>query len=259
MVILAILMILGSIPFTIHYTFLSGKVKNAFENIEVQTLIKIIASAFVVISVFELLNRTFSVSSVASNMFNLIAVITTTGSSMQDVGYWAMMTDSAKMIVIVLMFIGGCAGSTAGGLKIIRAVTLSKGIMRTVRKSELPKTAIVPLKVGKHVIEDDELIITTIFFCIYVTIIILGAFIILTFGIGLDGGQVHLADALFVSTSAMATASPTTLFIDLQPVVVKLALIAQMIAGRLEILPLMALLGYTIDNIKRFFQNSKTR
>lgn len=235
--IIAILMLAGAVPFTLHFFLFGGNLKSFLKNIEIRTMLILLFTFIVLITIAS------EAHAIGRTAFNVISTITTTGYSLSTNG-WLWLNDVEKLLFIFLMFVGAGAGSTGGGLKLIRFLILMKAISWNIKKASLPQTAVVPLKVERHSFSDDEIATVSLFFVLYILITMTGAIIISVFGIAPNGDNVKIIDAIFVSTSAISNASPSTIIIKAQPLLVKVVLIVEMITGRLEIFPLLALISY---------------
>ncbi|MCK4491343.1 MAG: TrkH family potassium uptake protein, partial [Candidatus Altiarchaeales archaeon] len=177
-----------------------------------------------------------------NSVLGTISALTTTGYSG---GGLELIGDMGKIILIVLMVIGAGAGSTGGGMKLIRFCVLIGGVRWLLKKYSLPESAVVPLRVGGRIFHDNEVRTIALFFFIYSVLQVLGCAVLVFCG-------VTPIDALLTSASAQATGSITTIDVgeDLN-IVAKVMLIVQMIAGRLEIFPLLTLIGYFIHKAER--------
>lgn len=248
MSVITIFMLIGAIPFTLHYMLFSGSWRKFFRNIEIRTLCWIIAISllfFVILSWNDMIYQGIFI--LENSLLAVISAVTTTGNTGFDL---YSIGNVGKFILITLTIVGAGAGSTCGGLKLIRFAVLMKAIQWLIMKSSLPDTAVVPLKLGKRVFTDKELRIISLFFFIYIILMFAGMLILLVFGVGPEGGSIEPIDALMLSASAQGTSSMTNLNINSQPIIVKIFLIFQMIAGRLEIFPILALIGYLIHGAK---------
>ena len=136
------------------------------------------------------------------------------------------------------MVVGGCVGSTSGGIKVIRITILSKLFRREIRKIRMPARSVAPVLVQQTPISDDEIYRISGLFFGWLLIIIIGSGITALFS-DLDAFQ-----SISGMTSAMGNIGPFYFSVDkmasLSPII-KLTYIFGMLAGRLEILPLMVL------------------
>ncbi len=246
-IVILALLLLSAIPFTLDYILFSGDLRKFFSHMEIRFACWLILIAIMIFTVISATSGADILGSLHRSIVLVIASITTggyAGSILEG------LTGSEIFLVIVLMMIGGGAGSTAGGIKIIRVGVLLTAVSWFIRKSSLPETAILPFKVNRSVFSDEELRNIALFFFIYVGLIFTGTFSLMSWGTDGDGG-VDLIDALFLSVSAQSNVGFSTLDIGIQSIIVKITLIFQMIAGRLEIFPILALVGYAIKGFGR--------
>ncbi len=238
-IVILVFLILAAIPFTLDYVLLSGNLKKFFGHLEIRFGCWIMFFSLIFFMAASLTNGGNFLDSLHRNIILIIASITTGG---YHLGILDGLHGSEIFLVIILMLVGGGAGSTAGGLKLIRVGVLSGAIRWFIKKLSLPESAVFPFKVGKNVFSGEELRNIALFFFIYVVLILFGTFSIIAWGVGADGG-VELQDALLLSVSAQGNVGFSTIDIMSQSLIVKLVLIFQMIAGRLEIFPILALIG----------------
>lgn len=236
--VVAVFMVLFSVNFNCYYLILVGKVKNVLKDTEFLTFIGIVLAAVAAITV-----NVYSVyESVAASLrvaaFEVASTISTTGYSVAD--YNAFPTFS-KSVLLVLMFIGGSAGSTAGGLKVSRVVILFKRFRRDIKQALRPKSVEV-VKMDKALDETTVNGVTS-YFGLYMVITLL-VFVFIS-----------IFDNFGVETNFSATVS---LFNNVGPglgavgpagnyggysVVSKLMLTFTMLLGRLEIYPVIIALS----------------
>ena len=235
-----ILMALGAISFALHYKILGGKLSSfvgLLKNKEVKLMFALLFLFAVALTLH--FNQIGDTSPVRHGVFQTVTATTNSGFyNMPQAG----MTEFSKTATIMMMFIGGSAGSTAGGLKIVRFMILLAAIPWLIRKYLLPPTAVQPLKIGKLNFHEKEVSQVTLYFFIYMLMIAIGALVITAFGYS-------FMDSLFETTSAAATvglSSGITGFAA--PIGVKVVLIFEMLMGRLEILPILALFGALLES-----------
>ena len=165
--------------------------------------------------------------------FQALSALTTAGFATVDI---APLPDSSKMVLSALMWIGGSVGSTAGGIKILRLIILVKLIHMVFIRFVLPREALTPLKVRGEVMEANELNGILTFVLLYLAILFSSSLVFMLHGTG-------CGDALFEVSSALGTvglsAGVTTAAMAPQ---LKMVLIADMLLGRMEIIPLCILL-----------------
>jgi trk system potassium uptake protein TrkH len=176
-------------------------------------------------------NRT-PVEIISISSFHALSALTTAGFSTTDVGE---LPESSKILLSVLMWIGGGIGSTAGGIKIFRMIVLLKLVHLTFMRLFLPSETVTPLKVGDELVEQEELNRITAFVLLYMMIIVLSTFVFTLQG-------VEMSDALFEVSSALGTVGLSSgVTSAAMPDLLKAVLCANMLLGRIEIVPLFVL------------------
>ncbi|MDG6256362.1 MAG: TrkH family potassium uptake protein [Methanomicrobiaceae archaeon] len=165
--------------------------------------------------------------------FQALSALTTAGFSTIDVG---ALPESAKFVLSALMWIGGSVGSTAGGIKILRLILLAKIIHLVFIRFFLPREALTPFKIEGEVVESGEVSTILTFVLLYILVIVVSVLVFTLHGIG-------TGDALFEVSSALGTVglSAGVTSAAMAPLL-KVVLIADMLLGRMEIIPLCILL-----------------
>ena len=138
--VLTVGMILFGVNFSIYYLILTGHIKNALKNTELKVYLIIMAAATALI----MINTSGQYQSVFTNfrysVFQVSSIMTSTGFATADFIQWP---EFSQTVLIVLMFIGACAGSTGGGLKVQRIVIMFRSVKRFVRRTLSPKCVYV--------------------------------------------------------------------------------------------------------------------
>jgi len=230
-----LLMVWGATNFTVHDKVLHGRlnIREFFRNIEVRFMLILIA--------FSTLMLLWSVGPVDA-LFQTTSALTGTGFSTASIANWG---DMQKGLLVVLMMIGGSYGSTSSAIKLIRVLLLGKTILWMIRKSFLPERAVVPMKLGGHIYTEKEIMEVVIYIFIYIILIFVGAGILMVLGY-------PPMNSIFESASAQGNVGLTTGITSASmPLAGKISLTFQMLVGRLEILPILALLGYAVSKAKR--------
>ncbi len=174
--------------------------------------------------------------------FQAVSIMTTTGYASTDFEGWPA---AAKMILFVLMFLGGCAGSTAGSIKVIRTWLVFRFIVRETRNVIHPQ-AVLPIRVSGRVVSEEIVRAVAIFAILYVTIFALGSIILLwnAAWAGLSMGMVEAASAVAATLGnvgpGFGLVGPMSTYAQL-PETSKILLIFLMWAGRLELFPVIVL------------------
>ncbi len=150
-------MILAGTNFTLLYLVTIGKPKSLFADIEWRTYMGVILGVTALIVFFGLKHRDPGFESLASGirygLFQVVSIVTTTGYGTQDFDSW---NSFGRGILFLLMFVGGCAGSTGGGMKVIRHILFLKIIRQEIEHSFHP-TVVRPLRIGGEPIEAKDL------------------------------------------------------------------------------------------------------
>jgi trk system potassium uptake protein TrkH len=236
-----------SLPFLYRFVFLKQ-----FSLIwkDIQTRAILLTSLFggIVLSLF-LYNAGIVPAPIREGMFQFATALTTTGWQTSNIGAW----DDLSVLTIVFgaMIVGGCAGGTVGGIKIIRALLLQKGLRWHVSKVFHSTNTIKTVKFnGKLMLPDEmnsELARAGIFTLIYLIFVFLSTMITVYY----MPENFTLADALFESASAQGTVGLSSGISDpsMSPVLETIYII-QMWAGRIEIIPVLVLLRILIYGTK---------
>ena len=144
-----IFIILGSLPFIAYIKFLSGNKKIFFSDIQIQTFLKVIIISILIIFTYLSLNSSDKIS-LGSIFFNVISILTGTGYVNAQFDNWG---GFSLVLFLVLMFIGGCAGSTTCGIKIFRLQILYTFIAIQLKKIIYPKGIFV-MKYDQNPVDD---------------------------------------------------------------------------------------------------------
>ena len=136
-IVLGIFMILFGINFNIYYLLLVGRIRDALGSEEVRCFLGIIAVATLLITA-NIISLTLSLGdALRQAFFQVSSIITTTGFATVDFNLWP---EFSKHTLVLLMFIGACAGSTGGGLKVSRVIILVKSFLAEIRYIVSPKS-----------------------------------------------------------------------------------------------------------------------
>ena len=231
-----IFIILGSLPFIAYIKFLSGDKKIFFSDIQIQTFIKIIVISIIILSIYLTINNSTQIN-LRSIIFNVISILTGTGYVNAQFDNWGAF---AIIIFLLLMFIGGCAGSTTCGIKIFRIQILYYFISNQLKKIIYPKGIFV-LKYNQSPV--DNKFISSIISFIYMYLIIFFIITALLSLTGLDfitsisGAATSISN---VGPGLGSTIGPNGNFSSL-PDISKWILALGMILGRLELFAILVL------------------
>ena len=150
-IVVGVFMILFGANFSLYYLILLGNIRTALRNEELRWFLGIIAFAVLTIAV-DIRNLYGGVGhALRYSFFQVTSIISTTGFATADFNLWP---EYSKFLLVLLMFVGGCAGSTAGGLKISRVMILIKNIKRQLRHMLHPRSVGTLRMEGKPLDED---------------------------------------------------------------------------------------------------------
>ncbi|MEM2022993.1 MAG: potassium transporter TrkG, partial [Archaeoglobaceae archaeon] len=232
--IVTIFMILGGTNFGLLYFAFKSNMK-IFRNSEFRFYIFLLFSASLILTIINLRNFDFF-DSLRYSIFQAVSIMTGTGFTTYDFDRWS---DSAKFILLVLMFIGGCSGSTTGGIKVVRILLLIKySIWRILRAAE-PRTLRI-VKYDDLAVSEDVLEDVAAFFILYIFLFLISAFIITISGYDLLTSLSASAATLSNVGPGMGLVGASETYADLA-VHLKLLLCLNMWIGRLEIFAVLIL------------------
>jgi len=162
--VIACFMLIGSVNYGLYYALLrTGSWRTLVRNIEFRWYVAIVVFAVVVLTVLNLSVHEELLTSFRYSFFMVATTISSTGYGTDD---YSVYSSTALTIVLLLMFVGGCSGSTAGGIKIERAVLMGKQAISQIQKSFRPATVQL-VRMGKVAIDTQVLADVASFFLIY--------------------------------------------------------------------------------------------
>ena len=233
-------MIIGSLPFVLYLKMIHGNWKNFFNDDQIKLFFALIIAIVLLTTIWLSFNSSenylylFRISA-----FNITSILTGTGYSSSDFSLWG---GFGLVIMFIIMFIGGCAGSTTGGIKIFRLQLLFRAARSQIKKLAHPHGVFVTTFNQKTVVEETFNSVMSFFF-IYILIFIIAA-VLLSF-LGLD-----FLTAISASASAISNVGPGLGNVigpsgnySILPTEAKWILSITMLVGRLEIFTFLVLLS----------------
>jgi len=166
--------------------------------------------------------------------FQVVSILTTTGFASADFQLWG---DQAKVVLLLLMFIGGCAGSAAGGPKVVRHVLMARLTLRELRRTLHPRS-VLPVKLGGRVVPEPILRDVQVFMLFYLLAFAVGTAVVVALGADLVTGITSSIACLGNIGPGFNTVGPMASFAELHPVS-KVVLTLQMWIGRLEVMTVL--------------------
>ena len=235
-VVVTIFMILFGVNFNVYFLILAKHVIQALKIEELWGYLGVIAAAILIIT-WDLRGIYESIpEAMQQAAFQVASIITTTGYASTDFNLWP---EVSRTVLVILMFIGACAGSTGGGIKVSRLIILCKTIKRELIQITHPKS-VKKIKMDGKTVEDDVIQSTHVFMIAYLIIFTLSVLFV-----GIDGHDLITNFTAVAATfnnvgpglELVGPVSNFSLFSD----PVTLVLTFDMLAGRLEIFPLLIL------------------
>ena len=245
-------MMLGGINFLVHYRVLTKDFKALWDNIEIRYWWRLI-SIFTIIIIIDHLYKTGALSALFTRgtpvdlgefersfrygIFQVISVLTTTGFGTKDIGsdfFGAV----SQQLFLVMMVIGGCVGSTGGGFKVLRVAILNRLMFREIFKLRVSGRASSGLVIDNKLVPEEEVDRVSALFFTWIAFLLIGGGITALFS---SHGPWESLSGMF---SAVGNIGPCYISVsDMTAIhpVIKLTYIFGMLAGRLEILPVLLL------------------
>ncbi len=236
-------MFLAGANFSLHFMALRGNLSAYWKNEEFRMYGITITLAVLMIMVanqqagiYEDIDRNFR-----DVLFQVLSIITTTGFGTADFDAWPPF---CRILLVSLMFVGGCAGSTGGGIKVVRFLLFFKYARSQLHKLVHPRQ-VETIKLGKTKVPQDVMIAILSFFAIYLAVFLVASLIVTALGSDLITGPSAVIATLNNIGPGLHLVGPTQNFGHL-PGLAKLVLIFCMLAGRLELYTIAILLtpGY---------------
>ena len=251
-IIMVLLMITGAIAFAAHYDLLKGKIKKFLSDAQLQAMIMLLILGIIALTLINLNDpnlsyKNNSLLALKESGFQFISALTCTGFASANIASW---TESAKLILSFAMIIGGAAGSTAGGIKLFRAILLAKGAeWRIKRAISTPRRVFVHKLGAKSLSKEDAMdLINEAAIISFMWVILLSIGIVT---IAYIFPSETLGNVIFEVCSAQGNVGLSTGITNIyMPVSAKIMIIFNMWIGRLEIIPIIVLVK-SMFGIKR--------
>ena len=235
--IIVVFMFVSSVNFTLLFLAGTRRWREVLRSDELRVYSGIVFGSSALIALDLVLKTGRSVGSAIEHAaFQVTTLISTTGYCTEDFDRWPQFS---RLVLLVVMFAGGCAGSTAGGIKVSRIVLLFKGLKRDLRRI-LHTREVRPITLDGQRVEEDTISSVSLFFFAYMIILFFSALIVSLDE--LDFTSAFTASLTCISNvgPGLGLVGPTCNFGFLSPLS-KLVLSFTMLLGRLEIMPLLVL------------------
>ncbi len=236
--ILVIFMVLGGMNFALHYKMIFTDRKCLMKDQEFKFYMALIIAASLILGFMLFKTEMYSLSTAFRySIFHVVSIITTTGYAITDYNLWP---DSCRFLLFLLMFIGGCAGSTSGGVKVVRLLLLLKHSHRVLFKTLHPK-AVVPIRLNGKVVPEDIIHSIVSFMVIYVMIFFVSSTLLTFTGLDFIASMSASIATLGNLGPGFGIVGPMGSFASISDPG-KLMLMINMWIGRLEVFTVMVLL-----------------
>ena len=232
--IVTIFMILSGINYTAYFYILCKKFKMAFHMEEVRWYLLIILSAIVALCIDTRNIYTNIADSIRHSSFQVASIITTTGFCTDNFDIWPQFS---KTILVILMFVGACAGSTGGGIKVSRIIILFKTIRKEMSLLIHPRE-VKKIRMDGHCIAHETVRSTNVFIAIYFCILFASVLLIGVDELDFTTNFTAVAATLNNIGPGMALVGPTQNY-SIFSAFSKCILMFDMLAGRLELFPML--------------------
>ncbi|MGN0604159.1 MAG: TrkH family potassium uptake protein [Oscillospiraceae bacterium] len=234
--IVTIFMILFSLNFNIYFLIFIKKFKDAFKMSEIWYYLAIIAAATGIITVnikgmFPSTREAFG-----NAIFTVSSIISSTGFTAVDFNLWP---EISRTILVLLMFIGACAGSTGGGIKVYRIVILFKSMGKELQTLIHPKQ-VKKIRIDSHEIEHEVIRSVNVFMVCFILVFVISLLCISFEDYDMVTNFTAVATTINNIGPGLELVGPTSNFAFFSPFS-KLVLIFDMLAGRLELFPMLLL------------------
>lgn len=234
--IVVLFMFLAGVNFSLHFYALRGAVGNYWKSSELKFYITIVAASFAVVFFGNLGGYESHLRNALDSAFQVIAIITTTGFVTADYELWPVLS---QYVLVFLMLLGGCAGSTAGGMKCVRLLLLMKHAYHQIFLNIHPR-GVRNLKIDHKTVPNEVIQGVLGFFALYIGIFVGGSMVMAFFGLDFMTAAASVIACLGNVGPGLGEVGPTDNFAGI-PALGKLVLAGLMLLGRLEIFTLIVL------------------
>ncbi len=234
-IVTTVFMLLFSINFSSYYLALHGKFKDAF-NTEVKVFIGIVAVVITIITL-DIVNIYGSLGlALKHSAFNVASIISTTGFASDNFDLWPNLS---RTLLVLIMFVGACAGSTGGGIKVSRIIILIKGMAKELKSLIHPKQ-VKKISVDSKEVEPEVVRSVNAYIVCYVAVFLVSVLILSFEETDLVTNFTAVTATINNIGPGLADVGPASNFSAFS-VISKLTLTFDMLAGRLELFPMLIL------------------
>ena len=236
--IVTLFMILAGINFALHFQLLRGRFRDFFRSEELRVYLGIILCATLLVMIFNALQGVYGAptENLRYSLFQVSSILTTTGFGTTDFELWPVI---AQYSLVLLMFIGGCAGSTGGGMKVARILLLCKHAQVQLFRLIHPR-AVRLVKLGHRPVDREVMQAILGFFALFMLVFVGGSLLVAASGMDLVSAGAAVIACLANIGPGLGSVGPVDNFAHV-PGLGKTVLIFCMLMGRLELFTVLVL------------------
>ncbi len=236
-------MILGGTSFSLHWRAVATRTLPYHRNSEFRSYLTLLSVAAIVIVILLWLENGLPLgSSIRAGVFTVASLGTSTGLSNAtgpgSPGDYVMWVAGAQLVLLLLMVVGGCSGSTSGGIKVLRMRVLGLTMLRSVRHTQTPR-AVIPIRLGRDVVSETVVSRVAGFFLLHFLLVACGLMAVTALEGDLESSLGAVVSALGNMGPALNEAGPTSNYAVAFSQPARLVLALLMVIGRLEIFPIL--------------------
>lgn len=237
MVVVAFMVMAGA-NFALHFRLLRGRPGLLFRDHEFRFYIGLLAVATALLSLdlFRIQGEGLG-QALRLSVFQATTIVTTTGYATADFDAWPAFS---RALLFLLMFVGGCAGSTGGSVKVARVMIVARKLIVDLKRLIQPH-AVLPVRMGRKAIPEDVVTSVTTFFTLFLALFALGGLVLAMMGLDLVSAFAASAACIGNIGPGFASVGPTQTYAPL-PALAKIVLVCLMIIGRLELYTVLVLI-----------------
>jgi trk system potassium uptake protein len=235
--VIIVFMLIAGTNFSLHYHALRGKPSTYWKSEEFRFYLGIVVVFSILLTADNLITGALSAGdAVRHSLFQTVSITTTTGFTTADFGGWST---SAQLILLFLMFIGGCAGSTGGSIKVLRVMILFKQGLIELKRMLHPR-AVMPVRVDDKTVSQGLIINILGFMFLYIGILLVSTFAMTLMGLDLVSAFASVTASIGNIGPGLGSVGPAENYQHI-PLAGKWLLSFCMLAGRLEIYTILVL------------------
>lgn len=235
---ITIFMFLAGVNYSLHYLTLKGKWKKVIQSDELKVyfMMVVVLTAIITFQVYRVSDITLE-QAFRDSIFQIVSVITTTGFITADYTSW---TEGLTVVFFIMLFIGACAGSTAGGIKLIRHIVFFKNSILEFKRILHPR-GMIRLKMNKRVVPPRVLTHILVFLLLYIGTFVFGTILVVSVGEDLLTAAGAVATSISNVGPGIGKVGPVDNFSELTGAS-KWILSVLMLVGRLELFTIYVIL-----------------